>query len=31
MIREYAEHSTLPVQKISEVRVTLDPTTLDDS
>jgi hypothetical protein len=31
MIREYAAHSTLPVQKISEVRVTLDPTTLDDS
>ena len=30
MIREYASRSTLPVHKISEVRVTLDPTTLED-
>ncbi|HEX6072558.1 MAG TPA: DUF4242 domain-containing protein [Sphingomicrobium sp.] len=30
-IREYAKGSPLPVHKISEIRVTLDPATLDDS
>jgi hypothetical protein len=30
-IREYAKGSSLPIHKISEIRVTLDPATLDDS
>ena len=31
MIREYARGSTLPVHKITEVRVTLDPTTVAEA
>jgi hypothetical protein len=31
MIREYAKGSTFPVHKISEIRVILDPETLEDS
>ena len=31
VIQEYARHSILPVHKISEVRVTLDPTSLGNA
>lgn len=31
MIREYARGSTLPVHKISEVRATLDPITIEEA